>query len=323
MYRCIFQSHSGVFGAGSSGEGDFSQYEGRDVELDPPPPVMAVITVAYIPPEDGRGVKRARPRVTCFLADGHAQTPPYASASFVDDWEGLQPVWMECVLSHLSSQCGVSDDDALGPPCSKSLRQPLSRARANHRARYGGEIIAGDEKQNSEGMEKSEKRHDFPCLPYNEDDVNDDDYGDDDIDDGDVEDDCYRGNGDQFPRNVGVSSDAASNSCRWERGRQGNETRENELRVLPHHSPRLSGGSARSRSRLDRVLPSMLPASSSMPLEDADTFLLVGTHMDLLDKTAKWLKHTLPNAVILGGLSNCALVVGDKVRVQLRRQMER
>lgn len=87
------QSDAGVFGASVSGEGSFSKYVGRDVELDPTAPVTAVLTVAHIPPEEG-GDGSVKPRVKCFVVNDTPQNRRNRSKQSVD---GVAPVLMECV----------------------------------------------------------------------------------------------------------------------------------------------------------------------------------------------------------------------------------
>lgn len=352
------QSSDGVFGATAAPgeEGNFSQYEGRDIELDPVAPVIAVLTVAYVPPEDipvaagcaisgqGAGVT-TRPRVSCFLADGQAQSPPYASASFVDDWEGLPPVWMESVLpreemtrsrhrvgprSKLLSTtavrandfvwpCGVGrtnrnveavksccsihtrDDACAGAGCGmlRGRREKLPRSRSAHGAGESSPSLATD----------TQSHHGSNPGTVTE-----------------RENGGGSGDGEEgaFSDSVLTFLTSSDGSQPYARGDDGVNAAGRHLpmtvqqRILgkcPHYTPKLCGGSRGGslRCRPGACLPKLKPPSSSVPLKDADTILLVGTHLDMLDKTSAWLGNALPNAVIMGGLSNCALVIGDEV----------
>ena len=88
------QSASGVFGAGVGKEGNFSRYEGRDIELDPTAPVTAVLTVAYIPPEEGVDGRPGKPRVQSFIVDDSPQNRQrHSSKSALED---IDAVLMEC-----------------------------------------------------------------------------------------------------------------------------------------------------------------------------------------------------------------------------------
>lgn len=62
-----------------------------------------------------------------------------------------------------------------------------------------------------------------------------------------------------------------------------------------------------------RTTIELLPPSTNVPLEGADTILLVGSHPNLLEKTTESLKRLLPRAVVLGGVSGCSLVIADRV----------
>eukprot|EP00903_Cladosiphon_okamuranus_P013081 g12202.t1 len=89
----VVESNTGVFGAGVTGEGAFPMYEGRDIELDPAAPVTAVLTVAFIPPEEGREGGAPTPCVSCFLVDDLPQHRRKGSRASID---GVPAVLMEC-----------------------------------------------------------------------------------------------------------------------------------------------------------------------------------------------------------------------------------
>ncbi|CAM9148472.1 unnamed protein product, partial [Ectocarpus fasciculatus] len=88
----VAASDSGVYGAGVSGEGDYSTYEGRDIEFDPPPPTTCVLTVAYIPPEVGSDGGPPEPRVKTFIASQNSQNTQSVGPSV----DGVAAVFMEC-----------------------------------------------------------------------------------------------------------------------------------------------------------------------------------------------------------------------------------
>lgn len=117
-----------MFGAGVTGEGGFSIYENRDIELDPPAPVTAVLTVAYIPPEVGSdgGMK---PRVKCFLVDEQFENRSRGRRSTID---GVAAVMMECAPSR--------------PPGTKISSRPARRESSSKAAAsissYGSSIFA-------------------------------------------------------------------------------------------------------------------------------------------------------------------------------------
>lgn len=94
------QSDAGVFGAGVAGEGAFSAYEGRDIELDPPAPVTVTLTVAFIPPESKGDRGSSDPRVRCFLVDDLPQNRRKGAKVSVD---GVGAVLMECVAAKTES----------------------------------------------------------------------------------------------------------------------------------------------------------------------------------------------------------------------------
>lgn len=298
FFHVSAQSHDGVFGAGATGEGNFSQYERRDIELDPVAPISAVLTVAYIPPQEcnstrgGRG-GGLRPRVTCFLADGHAQSPPYASASFVDDWDGQPPVWMECMRSHCGTRrapCGAGGGTGDG------TKPPYRRSAGTRETSLSDDNGSVD----SDVCRRT-------VLSRENDDAD----------------------GDHRPRKVSARSrswDAADMvvSPKRREDAAADDTEAHAFGTLPRRTPRLTGGGGKmgpgsSLRRHRCVLPKLSPPSSAVPLDDADVFLLVGTHQDLLQKTSAWLESSVPGAVILGGVSGCALVVGDQVRCTMCR----
>lgn len=108
-----YKSENGVFGAGVTGEGDFSTYEDRDIELDPPAPVRVVLTVAYIPPEERSDGGAPEPRVRCFVAEDLPENRRYGFRQPV----GVQAVLMACAPSVGSVKIGRGPSSpALGGP---------------------------------------------------------------------------------------------------------------------------------------------------------------------------------------------------------------
>lgn len=73
-------------------------YEKRDIELEPPPKITAVLTVAFIPPEESSG--GSIPRVSCFHVDGEAKYGCCKSHNWADS---SSPMLMECAPSRLPS----------------------------------------------------------------------------------------------------------------------------------------------------------------------------------------------------------------------------
>lgn len=351
-----------MFGATTGEEGNFSQYEGRDVELDPVAPITCVLTVAYVPPEEppavgvtagrvasyaaaagvraaGAVVAKTKPRVCCFLADGQAQSPPYASASFVDDWEGLPPVWMEVVLPRekmntgpavsaagvargCSSAVGGGDAGMKGRKCCCAQMKNDAGAFKGCSIHKGNNVCAGRGTSRARGGSKPPRpryvdRGEY--LPTNEQpkSARSCDRGGGGDDDG-ATDSGWSGSrgGAEASGASGLKrpSVEGGNTCPSRGGgAAANDTTVAAALVQgsPCYPPRLLGGGS-SRCR-PRALSKLREPSSAVPLEDADTILLIGTHLDMLDKTSAWLGNALPNAVILGGLSNCSLVVGNQV----------
>lgn len=216
-FACLrHKSKSGVFGAGVTGEGTFSMYEGRDIELDPAAPVTVVLSVAFIPPEEGGEGGAPKPCVNCFLVDDLPQTRRQWSRAALDD---AAAVFMECVSpkTETVSVSGTSSRAA------STKNEPSD----------GGPLLKGPQ-QPQQPLRKS--------------------------------------------------------------------TRASTV--------------AHSKVASKRARPQELsPPSTRVPLEDADTVLLVGDHPVALARTASWLQKSLgKEAVILGGVSSCALVVGDQVR---------
>lgn len=138
------QSDAGVFGARVAGEGAFSAYEGRDIELDPHAPVTVTLSVAFFPPEGGGDGGAHDPRVRCFLVDDLPQNRRKAAKVSLD---GVRAVLMECVsaqteTSLFSGAGGAASGGAasaaetrVGPPNNvtegqalKGPQQPLRRS---------------------------------------------------------------------------------------------------------------------------------------------------------------------------------------------------
>lgn len=255
----ISQSDAGVFGAGVHGEGHYSMYENCDIELDPRPSITAVLTVAYIPPEESSG--GSIPRVSCFVIDAQAQSRPHDSQSSAN---GVLPVWMECAPSRLPS-AGVRGAATRGASAGEGV---TSSSR-------GGAEPAGGTAARTSSAERSRV-----------------------------------GSGDRelHPSSVGASSKASAEP----RGRGNPAKRSGKQQPLRRSSR--AATMASSNARPQRPRPELSPPSAKAPLERADTFFLVGTDVRLLSRTTAWLEKLLPEAVVLGGLSKCALVVGDQVR---------
>lgn len=227
-----------MFGAGVTGEGAFSTYEDRDIELDPVAPVTVVLTVGYIPPEGGSDGGAPEPRVRCFVVD---DLPQYRRQGLRETAvDGVTAVLMECAPS------------------------------GSGRIRWGRSTPAVDR------LNVSSTEAAFPS---------------------------------------GTSSSAASDIRPGERaGAVGGAHSKGPQQPL-RRSTRASTV-AHSKAASQRAPPPELTSpSSSIPLEDADTVFLVGNQALLLERTTAWLQKLLgEEAVILGGISTCALVVGDQVR---------
>lgn len=144
------QSDAGVFGARVAGEGAFSAYEGRDIELDPHAPVTVTLSVAFFPPEGGGDGGTHDPRVRCFLVDDLPQNRRKAAKVSLD---GVRAVLMECVSAQTetslfsgaggaASAAGASagtPDNVTEGQALKGAQQPLRRsARASTMAHSKG-----------------------------------------------------------------------------------------------------------------------------------------------------------------------------------------
>lgn len=384
-----------MFGATIGKEGGFSQYEDRDIELDPVAPITCVLTVAFVPPEEVHGViggaatktaattssapmpggmradapgdvasaaaaaavsKKEVPRVCCFLADGQAQSPPYASASFVDDWEGLPPVWMESVLPRdemIAAAAEASAPTAAAAGAGKRCPSPA----ASSGERTAVRKTCYEQEQQNDMEDKSATESLEECSILKGSDVcsgrayvsrtgktldSPRSISADRPQSSSTLDACPNGEhgGGSMDRLASGSTKGAGASCHSGLKRTSSESGINGCRSssgdatcvakidipsseprscsggeesVPCYAPRLRGG--RYARRRPRSLSKLRQPSSTVPLKDADTILLLGTHLDMLDKTSAWLGHHLPNAVIMGGLSNCSLVVGDQVRL--------
>lgn len=128
------KSNAGVFGAGVAGEGAFSMYEGRDIELDPAAPVTAVLSVAFIPPEEGSEGGAPKPCVSCFLVDDLPQNRRKGSKASVD---GVPAVFMECASAKpekvflpgtSASAASTTNEPSDSGPSLKGPQQPLRRS---------------------------------------------------------------------------------------------------------------------------------------------------------------------------------------------------
>eukprot|EP00752_Nemacystus_decipiens_P005953 g5376.t1 len=136
----VVESSEGVFGTGVSGEGAFSVYDGRDIELDPAAPVTAVLSVAFIPPEEGSEGGAPKPCVSCFLVDDLPQNRRKGSRASVD---GVPAVFMECAsakpekgfLPGTSVSAASTDDEPSGSgPSLKGPQHPPQQLRRSTRA---------------------------------------------------------------------------------------------------------------------------------------------------------------------------------------------
>lgn len=124
------KSDSGVYGAGVSGEGDYSTYEGRDIELDPPPPITCVLTVAYIPPEGGGDGHPPEPRVKTFIASHNFRNIRNDGPSV----DGVAAVFTECAPAVTfgnkpgGTSSSASGTDITAPAGSSGPPQPVRRS---------------------------------------------------------------------------------------------------------------------------------------------------------------------------------------------------
>lgn len=115
-------------------------YEGRDIELDPAAPVTAVLSVAFIPPEDGSEGGAPKPCVSCFLVDDLPQNRRKGTRASVD---GVPAVLMECACAKPervfvpgtgASAAAAEDAPADGDPSLKGAQKPLQPLRKSTRA---------------------------------------------------------------------------------------------------------------------------------------------------------------------------------------------
>lgn len=225
-----------------TGEGNFSVYEGRDIELDPCAPVTAVLTVVHIPPEERKHDGGTNPRVKCFLVDDQPENRRDGRKLAVD---GVPAVLMECV----------------SPPSFTTSTCPSARKSPS----------AATPKDGSEG--RGHKSTDAP-------------------------------NSVETAAAATATGDAAAATPKKEE--QAQPLRRSQRASTVASSKAAIGGS--------RMLHGLSSPSPDVPVEDADTMFLIGNHPRILSQTSAWLEKMLPNAVILGGISNTSLVVGDKVR---------
>lgn len=116
-------------------------YEGRDIELDPAAPVTAVLTVAFIPPEEGNEVDAPKPCLSCFLVDDLPQHRRRGSRASVD---GVPAVFMECASfkperafvpgASATTVASAKNDDTDGGPSLTRQPQPQQPLRRSTRA---------------------------------------------------------------------------------------------------------------------------------------------------------------------------------------------
>lgn len=234
-YKLCFvtKSDAGVFGAGVAGEGSFSAYEDRDIELDPLAPVTAVLTVGYIPPEAAGDGGEPLPRVRSFIVDDLPQNRRHGLRESVD---GVAAVVMECAPVASARTGGVAAPAAATSRVSASNREGMDKCgdSGSVASSSGGETVGGHSKGPQPSLRKSTR-----------------------------------------PSTVARSQALSQGVCP----------------------------------------PELSPPSSSVPLEDADTVLLVGDHALTLARTSSWLQKLLgEDAMVLGGISSCALCVGNQAR---------
>lgn len=262
----IIKSDSGVCGAGVSGEWNFTVYEDRDIELDPAPPVTAVLIVAYIPPEPQAETRNtnggtAKTRVNCFLVNDHPHNRRHRFSMSVD---ASDSVLMECVPPPLTP---------------RAFRTGTSGSRAGARA-------ATIPSRRAPSTRPSQRRLEMASEVAEE------------------------GFGASLDPANGVTSGHKGTALEGARGHRSAEaspeTGDTSVRALRKAMQARAEASLRTRIEL-------LPPSTNVPLEGADTILLVGSHPTLLEKTTESLKRLLPRAVVLGGVSGCSLVIADRV----------
>lgn len=284
----IIKSDSGVCGAGVSGEWNFTVYEDRDVELDPAPPVTAVLIVAYIPPEpqletwdtNGGVVK---PRVSCFLVNDHPHDRRYRFSMSVD---ASDSVFVECVpppFTPRAFRTGTTGNRAV----SRAATIPCRRA----------SLTRPSVPANRMTPIPSQRRLELASAVAEE------------------------GFGASLDPAHGVQSGHKGMAPEGARGHRSTEASveaaEASVQALRKLVPARAAASRRTRNELLpaswRTRNELLPPSTNVPLEGADTILLVGSHPNLLEKTTESLRRLLPRAVVLGGVSGCSLVIADRV----------
>ena len=256
-----------MFGAGVSGERNFTVYEDRDIELNPPAPVTAVLTVAYIPPElkpdDGGG---ATPRVSCFLVNDQPLNRRYGFHRPVID--GVGAVFMERAPPSSITRTvrgGATGGSSAKVPAALTLSRGESAAPA---------FASPD-----------------PTIPR-------------------------RKSGSSSTDQTGVGDEESRDPVGSRKSGQERATLSKmvgKVGAKPLRRSTRASTVASSRAASQRAHYDLLPPSTDAPLEGADTILLVGSHPTVLANTAAWLKKLLPQAVILGGVSGCTLVLGDRV----------
>ena len=302
--RC--QSASGVFGAGVGEEGNFSRYEGRDIELDPTAPVTAVLTVAYIPPEEGVDGRPGRPRVRSFIVDDSPQNRRRHSSK--SDMNIVEPVLMECappIPAWSTLGCAAAAAGKFSPN-----EAPSSRSGGGTSADAGGTGSgSGGGRGGGSSMEESAKSESTGAIAR--------------VTVPEAHQSGHGGGGGSTMQKPVASAGAtvgADGGGEGDGDGDGAAKASDSAGAQPQRrSARLSTmansrAAARSRAASPRVRPQLLPPSASVPLEQADTVLIVGQQPSILDNTTAWLELLLPEAVIIGGICGCALVIGDQVR---------
>lgn len=350
------QSTTGVFGAGLGDFFDFSRYQGRDVELDPAAPVTAVLTVAYIPPEEGVNGEAARPRVQSFIVDDSPQNRRRRQSSRPTAGS-VEPVLMECAPSALiGSALGCCPPAAAVSNTFEVTAAPVSGSGGGTSANAGcggggggggsgvgvgsggggGSGIFGSGGGSGTSVKGSAISESIGSIAGTIPEVHQSSLSGGEG--------CTQqtsmtppgaangtgiGSGgrcstpQRLVGSAGAAAERVADGIAGGRGCNssgGTQAQELQAHAQPQRrSTRLStvvnSREARLGSASPRVRVKLSPPSASVPLEKADTILLVGQQPYILVNTTEWLESMLPKAVILGGVSGCALVIGDQVRV--------
>lgn len=294
------QSASGVFGAGVGKEGNFSRYEGRDIELDPTAPVTAVLTVAYIPPEEGVDGRPGKPRVQSFIVDDSPQNRQRHSSSVLQD---IDAVFIECAPpAPAVSALGCSAAAAAAVAGKFSPKAAPSRRSGGGTSAYAGGPGSGGDSGGDSSMEESAKSESIGAIAGVA------------VPEVHQSGDAGGGGSTTQQKSVGSAEEAKEGADDGVAPDSGGTQPQPQRRSARLSTMANSRAAARSRAASPLVRPQLLPPSASVPLEQADTVLIVGQQPFILANTTSWLELLLPKAVIIGGISGCALVIGDQVR---------